>query len=181
MTTIATEGEFRQALNLLKSPKVLELGTKQSLVGRPTHHAEWLPPGSTHIMSDIDSGMDVDVVSDAHDLKEFADNEFDVFIAISTWEHLRKPWIAADTAARVLKPGGLLYVATHQTFPIHGYPSDYCRWTDEGLKALFDKPLWSYHSAGYAFPCTIIPPAEITVWNTLAPSFLNVDVFAIKA
>lgn len=175
------EPKFLKNLQTLVAPRVLELGTKQSRPGHSTHHGSWLPPGATHIKGDIENGNDVDVVTDAHDLKEFKDAEFDVFIAVSTWEHLRKPWIAAEAAARILKPGGLLYVATHHSFPIHGYPSDYCRWTDEGLAALFDEPLWSYAKAGYAYPCVITPPPEVTVWNTAAPAFLNVDVFAIRA
>lgn len=164
-----------------EAPKVLELGTLQWVQGVPTHHAAWLPTGSTHIMSDVEPGPDVDVVADAHDLAPFADAEFDAFIAISVWEHLRKPWIAAEAAARVLKPGGILYVATHFTFPVHGYPSDYGRWTDEGIKALFDEPLFHSQQASLTFPATITPPPEVTRWNPAAPAYLNVDIFAIRS
>lgn len=171
---------FKRALHKIKNPKVLELGTKRWNPDKATHHAAWLPKEATHIMSDVEDGIDVDVTADAHDLKPFADGEFDAFIAVSVWEHLRHPWVAAETAARVLKPGGLLYVATHHAFPVHGYPSDYTRWTDEGLKALFDEPLWEAQQASFAFPCQIIPPKSVTVWNTAAKSFLNVDVFAVR-
>jgi SAM-dependent methyltransferase len=172
---------FIQHLHQKKAPKVLELGTKQWVDGVATHHRSWLPEDAIHIMSDVDSGADVDVVADAHDLSPFEDNSFDAFIAVSVWEHLRKPWIAADTAARVLKPGGVLIVATHFAFPVHGYPSDYGRWTDVGLEALFDAPLWHSQKSQFLYPSTIIPPKEVTVWNTAAPSYLNVEVFAIKS
>lgn len=175
------EKNFRNELNKLKNPKVLEIGTLQWKLGVSTHHGAWLPNEATHIKSDIEAGNDVDVVADAHDLAAFKDEEFDVFIAISVWEHLRKPWIAAEQAARVLKPGGLLYVATHQTFPIHGYPSDYCRWTDKGLEGLFDAPIWHSQVSALSYPCTIVPNQKITNWNTAANAFLNVDIFAIKA
>jgi len=169
---------FLQKLSQLKNPKVLELGTLQWRPGVSTHHSMWLPQGSTHVMSDVADGADVHVVADAHDLTPFADEEFDVFIAVSVWEHLRKPWLAAAAAHRVLKPGGLLYVATHHTFPVHGYPSDYCRWTDEGLKGLFDAPEWKNQKAAFKFPCKIVPPKEVTVWNPSANAFLNVDIYA---
>jgi SAM-dependent methyltransferase len=174
------EDVFRTELNKLNAPRVLELGTLQWVSGVSTHHKSWLSDSSTHIKSDVQPGTDVDVVADAHDLAAFADNEFDAFIAISVWEHLRQPWIAASQAARVLKPGGLLYVATHHTFPVHGYPSDYCRWTDKGLEGLFDSPVWRNQSSAMSFPCKIIPDERVKVWNSAAPAFLNVDIFAIK-
>ena len=172
---------FRNALNNLSQPKVLELGTRQWVRDRPTHHKMWLPADATLVMSDMDPGPDVDVVADAHDLSAFGDGEFDAFIAVSVWEHLRKPWIAAEAAARVLKPGGLLYVATHFAFPVHGYPSDYNRWTDKGMEALFDEPLFHSQQSSLSFPAKLIPPPEVTVWNSAAPVFLNVDIFAIRS
>jgi SAM-dependent methyltransferase len=176
-----TDVLFKKKIKLIDSPKILEIGTLQWVMGVSTHHGAWLPEGSTHIKSDVAPGGDVDVVSDAHDLKEFEDSSFDAFIAISVWEHLRKPWIAADAAHRVLKPGGLLYVATHFAFPIHGYPSDYTRWTDKGLEALFDSPKWHSQKSVFSFPCKITPPKEVKVWNSAAPAYLNVSVFAIKS
>lgn len=174
------EQHFLKTLHKLTQPKVLEIGTLRWNPNVSTHHGAWLPHDATYVKTDIGEGIDVDIVSDAHDLAPFKDNEFDVLIAVSVWEHLRKPWIAADACARVLKPGGLLFIATHHTFPVHGYPNDYCRWTDEGLKALFDAPTWTNQMSELKFPCTITPPAG-TVWNPAAPAFLNVDLFAIKA
>lgn len=175
------EGAFKQALHGIKTPRVLELGTRRWNDAVATHHAAWLPRGAEHVMSDVADGLDVDVVADAHDLAPFKTRSFDAFIAVSVWEHLRHPWVAAEAAARVLRPGGLLYVATHHAFPVHGYPSDYTRWTDEGLKALFDEPLWGGQEASFAFPCVITPPREVRAWNKAAPAYLNVDVFAVRS
>lgn len=174
------ENSFKEELSKLQSPKVLELGTLQWTLGKSTHHGAWLPQGSEFVKSDVVAGADVDVAADAHDLAPFGDGEFDVVMAISVWEHLRKPWLAAAAAHRVLKPGGLLYVATHFVFPIHGYPSDYCRWTSEGLLGLFDEPEWTQRKAGHGFPCAIQPPSSVKVWNRSAPAFLNVNIFAKK-
>lgn len=173
--------QFVASLHTKSSPRVLELGTRQWVPGVSTHHGRIMPHDGTHVMSDVQEGRDVDVVADAHDLEPFSDEEFDALIAVSVWEHLRKPWIAADSAARILKPGGIIYIQTHFSFPVHGYPSDYGRWTDEGLKALFDKPTWIDQSAELSYPCTITPPEEITVWNDQAPAYLNVAIFARKA
>lgn len=171
---------FRHELSQMKKPKVLELGTMRSDPTFPTHHAAWLPKGSTHVMSDAFAGMDVDVIADAHDLAPFEDEEFDAVIAVSVWEHLSRPWIASDAVHRVLKKGGILYVATHQTFPIHGYPSDFFRFTVEALNVLFCEPNFDKFHGNYMFPCQIIPPSVVTRWNPAAPCYLNVECFARK-
>ena len=173
--------KFITELKNIENPKVLELGTGRWNRSVATHHGEWVPEGGTHVKSDIFQAEDVDVVADAHDLAPFKNEEFDAFMAISVWEHLKKPWLAAQAAHRVLKPGGILLVQTHFAFPVHGYPSDYCRWTDEGLKGLFDEPEWHGQIAGMQYPCVITPPKEVTVWNKAAPAFLNVNIFAIKS
>lgn len=172
------ESAFRNELTALSSPAVLELGTLRWVRDRQTHHQSWAPHAASYIKSDVEAGLDVDVVADAHDLKPFKKNEFDAYIAISVYEHLRQPWVAANSALRVLKPGGLLLVVTHQTFPIHGYPSDYFRFSDVALASIFEDCGFEIIDAGYQYPCQIVPPYEVSVWNTAAPAFLNVAVFA---
>lgn len=174
------ETEFKKELHLISNPVVLELGTMRSNPNVATHHKLWLPDVSTHVKSDVFDGIDVDIVADAHTLEPFDDNYFDAVIAVSVWEHLARPWIAAEAVHRVLKPNGLVYVATHQTFPIHGYPSDYFRFTTEAMKILFGEPLFKDCVTSYQFPCSIKPPAEVTRWNPAAPAFLNVDCFSRK-
>lgn len=176
----SAEVAFRLELSDLWCPRVLELGTMRSNPSFPTHHAEWLPDGATHVMSDAFAGIDVDIVADAHDLEPFDDEEFDAVIAVSVWEHLERPWVAAEALHRVLKKGGLVYVATHQTFPIHGYPSDYFRFSVEAMNVLFGAPKFAQFQGNYMFPCQIIPPPEVTRWNPAAPSFLNVECFSKK-
>jgi SAM-dependent methyltransferase len=169
---------FKQLLLGTPEPRVLELGTMRWDEGFATHHQAWAPHASQYVMSDVTDGLDVDVVADAHDLAPFATSSFDAYIAVSVYEHLRQPWVAAQAAHRVLANGGLLLVFTHQTFPIHGYPSDYYRFTDVGLASLFEDVGFEVLDHGYQYPCQIIPTAEVTRWNPGAPAFLNVTVAA---
>lgn len=176
--------EFIAELSLMETPRVLELGTLQSERGRATHHGEWLPAGATHVMSDVAAGPDVDVVADAHRLAvDLLDGgvhlAFDVAIAVSVWEHLRLPWVCAQELRRCVRPGALVYVATHHAFPVHGYPSDFTRWTDDGLAALFDAAGFTIRAKSYAYPCQIVPGPEVTRWNPSAPAYLNVDICAV--
>jgi len=176
-----TERIQRICRNLPEGARVLELGTKRSIPDRATHHGAWLPEGVVHVKSDFDDGADVDVLADCHRLEDvFEPAEFDVVLASSVWEHLERPWQAADQLAYVTKPGGAVWVATHQTFPLHGYPSDFFRFSDVALASLFTADLWTQVTAGYGNRCQIIPPATVEVWNPGAPCWLNVAVVAVR-
>ena len=132
---------------------VLEIGTRRWVESKPTHHKIWFPD-ATYRMTDIQDGLDVDIVSDIHCLsKTFNEESFDIIVACSVFEHLQYPHKAAEEILKVLKKGGLFFVQTHQTFQVHGYPSDYFRYTTEGLKVLFEKA--SEVQANYEFPCEI--------------------------
>ncbi len=181
------EQHFREALGQIVAPRVLELGTLRSERDRPTHHAEWLPNISEFVMSDVEHGTDVDVVADAHDLVAvFGEHCFDAVIAVSVYEHLQRPWIATIEIGKILKPGGVLYCASHQSFPLHWYgaPSqdhqDGWRFSESCWRTM----LWDAGiepiTTGYAYPCVIQPPASITRWNKAAPAYLNSDVYGRK-
>ena len=175
---MAVAEAFLSAVDLLDCPRVLELGTRR-WGADPTHH-RGLFGECEYVMTDFLDGEDVDVISDVHDLKEFDDSSFDVVYSASTFEHVQYPWVAATSLRRVLKRGGLLYVATHQTFPVHGYPSDYTRWTDKGLASLFEWSGFRVVEAGMDTRCKIVQPPEIAVWDELAPAFIGVSVFAVN-
>lgn len=172
---------FQELLGDVGGGDVLELGTMRWDEAKPTHHGHWLD-GFEHVKADVLDGLDVDVVVDAHELAErFDEARFSAAIADAVWEHLVEPWRAADQLAAVCRPGAPIYVSTHQTFPIHGYPDDYFRFSDRALASLFENEHWITVEAGYAFPCRIVPPPEVTVWNAAAPAFLNVELCAVRS
>lgn len=156
-------------------PRVLEMGTKRWLEDFQTHHAHWLPYGTDHIKTDIEAGTDVDLVMDAHALT-LGDGTIDALIAVAVWEHLARPWVAAKEVARVLTDGGIALIETHQTFPLHGYPHDYYRFSKEALSLIFEDAGMEVLAADYQYPCQIVPNSEVTRWNPGAPAFLNVAV-----
>jgi SAM-dependent methyltransferase len=77
------------------------------------------------------------VTADLHVLPQDWARRFDALVAVAVFEHLERPWIAAKEVARVLKPAGWCYISTHQTFPLHGYPSDFFRFSKEALALIF--------------------------------------------
>lgn len=171
---------FQAELLQLDQPSVVEIGTKRWEKDRPTHHQAWAPHAFNYVMVDAEDGTDVDYVQDAHSMPAFADGGMDAVIAVSVWEHLERPWKAAEAMARILRPGGLIYVGTHQSFPIHGYPNDFFRFSAEALALIFRDAGFTEVHTGYTYPCQIIPPPEVTRWNKAAESFLNVDLFGVR-
>lgn len=172
--------KWRRRMDEYETPAILELGTLRWQPDVPTHHKEWVPRGRW-TLADITAGVDVDVVADAHDLAPFDDNSFDGYFADAVWEHVERPWLCAQAAARVVKPGGLLYVNAPQTFPIHGYPSDYFRFSAEALRVMVSDAGFDTVYAGHALPCQITPPDVIAPdWNWAAEAFLAAEIVAVR-
>lgn len=171
---------WRDRVAGIREPDVLATGTKPWTGSAPEDHSVHAPHGKW-LGTDIDGGVGVDIVGDLQQLHEITDKRFDAVFSPSTLEHIERPWTAMYAMSQLLKPGGLLFVQTHHTFPLHGYPHDYFRFSKEALETMaWDAGLHTLAS-GYEFPCSIRPPASVTRWNTAAPAFLNVCICAEKS
>ena len=160
---------------------ILEQGTCRSNPSRPTHRRD-LFPGAVYTMTDAYDGLDVDVVSDAHDMPEEWTNRFNALLSCSVFEHLRKPWVAAQECLRVIKPGGLVFVQTHLIFPEHAYPSDFYRFTRMGLASVFEDSGYDCEvETDYSFFADLTPPEEVRPgWNWGSTYPLNVCALVRK-
>jgi hypothetical protein len=174
------EARFVARCGELASPSVLELGTRQSVPGRSTMHRDWVPHAREFLGTDIEAGVDVDIVADAHRLSEAVGRErFDVILSCSTFEHLKYPAVAAHEVMKALTVGGLLYVQTHQTFPLHGYPHDYFRFSREALASLFGTAMGlEVIATNNDFPAQIYARREAGLHRL--PAFLNTTLWAEK-
>lgn len=174
------ESRFMARCRELDTPRVLELGTKQSVPGRSTMHRDWVPHASEFLGTDLDAGVDVDIVADAHRLSQVVGEErFDVILSCSTFEHLKYPTLAALEIMKSLAVGGQLYVQTHQSFPLHGYPSDYFRFSQEALASLFGTTMgFDVLATNNDFPIRLysrrVPGLQ------LSPAFLNTTLWGEK-
>jgi hypothetical protein len=168
---------------------VCELGTLQAVPGRSTHSMARFPyiERANYVMVDVQAGADVDVVANVHHLPEDWTGRFNVLIASAVFEHLERPWIAAKEVARVLASGGLCYIATHQTFPLHGYPSDFFRFSTDALALIFADAGFEILHVAYQWRCKIVPPAEVLDaaqvenWNQTFPSYVGVALIGRKS
>jgi SAM-dependent methyltransferase len=63
----------------------------------------------------------------------------DVVFCEQVLEHVREPWRAARTLHDLLRPGGKLVISTPFLIRIHPEPTDYWRFTPDGLRALLEQ------------------------------------------
>lgn len=83
---------------------------------------------------DFQGGHNVDQVQDVHDLPIEWSNLYSGLLCSEVLEHIKRPDVALREMLRVMQPGGFAIFTTLTAFPIHGYPNDYRRWTEAGLK-----------------------------------------------
>jgi hypothetical protein len=172
---------FLERLRQMAAPRVLELGARRSDPRTSTLHKSWAPHASRFVGVDYQEGLDVDVLADIHRLSQTFDRgSFDAIISASTFEHVKYPWIAAVELAKVLSLGGIIFVQTHQSFPLHSHPCDYWRFTRESLEGLFNGSIgFQVLCTDYEFPCRIVSKQEPGLRNR--ESFLNVRLCARKS
>lgn len=63
---------------------------------------------------------------------------FDVVICEQVLEHVTTPWTAVKNMWSSLKEGGYLLVTTPFFIRVHPAPKDFSRWTEDGLRGLFE-------------------------------------------
>lgn len=89
-----------------------------------------------YIGCDLRPGPGVDRIEDVEALG-FEDATVGSIVSVDALEHVRRPWLAATEAHRVLAPGGVGVFVTCLDFKIHNHPDDYWRFTPSVLDDLF--------------------------------------------
>ena len=90
--------------------------------------------------------LDIDVNSNSTFLGDLCknnselipDNRYDLIFCMEVLEHVTNPFAAAKEIYRMLKPDGLAVVSTPFNFRIHNPLPDNWRFTEHGLKILFN-------------------------------------------
>ena len=73
-------------------------------------------------------------------------------------EHLACPWLFAAAVNRALRPGGVTFHTSHQTWPLHEEPNDFWRFSDSALRVLFGAGAgFEVLDAGMGEPMSIMP------------------------
>ena len=87
---------------------------------------------------EIYPSLTTDVVIEPSSNLPFKAASLDGIGCFAVLEHVREPWKMAEEIARVVKPGGKIFIDWAFLQPTHGYPSHYYNATREGARALFE-------------------------------------------
>jgi hypothetical protein len=122
----------------IKGP-ILEIGSRD--YGN-TQNVRELFPDTPYVGVDMSQGDGVDVVIDLTRPFDEIDEtlgrrRFGTVFCFSVLEHCAQPFAMADGITRLLAPGGAAILSVPFAWKFHGYPSDYWRFTHEGVKLLF--------------------------------------------
>lgn len=85
-----------------------------------------------------DRGGNPDVLGDALALP-FAPGSADAILCTEVIEHVTDPAVMLSEFARVLVPGGSVVLTSPFTWHLHDEPHDYWRFTEFGLRLLFER------------------------------------------
>ena len=111
-------------------------------------------PGETYVGVDMSEGDGVDKVIDLTQTIDVIDEElgkqrFGTIFSFSVMEHCDKPFLMAENMTKLLKPGGKIVLSVPFAWKFHGFPSDYWRFTQEGIKKLFPELDWEVDGPGH--------------------------------
>lgn len=84
--------------------------------------------------ADLAGNPDADLLIDSNGRVDCEDKTFDCVLSSQVLEHVTSPQVYLAEARRVLKPSGNLILSTHGIWPYHPDPTDYWRWTIDGLQ-----------------------------------------------
>lgn len=172
---------YLRDLAAMPAGSILEIGSRnRSQVMRRSV----CPENLSYVGFDIVAGENVDVVGDAHQLSSyFKGEQFKAIFSVSVFEHLAMPWLVALEMNKVLEPGGLVFIQTHQTWPVHEEPWDFWRYSKHSWKCLFNAQTgFEVIEVVMGLPCSIVP-SHIDVstdglWHQ--PAYLGTVMIARK-
>lgn len=125
---------------------VVEFGSYVSPGDEKLSNLRPLFPNAPYIGCDVRSGSGVDRIEDAQDMS-FSDSSVGTVLMFEVLEHLNDPHKAVAEAFRVLRNDGLLAVSVPFMYRLHGFPTDYWRFTASGVYQLLsdfrDKSIFS--------------------------------------
>ena len=94
-------------------------------------------PAWEYVGIDAVTGPGVDVtVQQTYRWPELRHDSFDLAVSGQAFEHIQFPWVTILEVARVLRPGGLLFLVVPSSGPEHRFPMDCWRYYPDGLVAL---------------------------------------------
>lgn len=138
LPVFSPQQEFERLYVRPKAGRTLIVGSfiTKNKVDRRAMHAD-------AVGIDMRDGPGVDHVVDASEPEVLELGRFDHIECTSVLEHAHRPWLVAQNLERLLVPGGTLYLTVPFVWRVHDYPSDYWRFTANGVLEMFPSIEWS--------------------------------------
>ena len=119
-----------------------QFGEYVKYLGKPVLNAGCgsrpIVPGLESVVNfDIEKTSLTDLVADSHELP-FRAESFESILSVAVLEHCRRPWEVVREFKRVLRPGGYVVCDVPFMQPVHLAPYDFFRFTEYGLRSLFE-------------------------------------------
>ena len=115
-----------------------------------------IPNASSVVNIDIIDSEIVDSLCSVDDVP-YPNEEFDSILNVAVLEHVEFPWKAVEEFARLLKPRGKLLCVVPFMQPIHYVPTDFFRFTPQGISSLLENAGFQIDQLTYTH----------TIWHTL--------------
>lgn len=162
---------------------VLDMGC-----GTMPYKSIFIACGARYIGADIDGAPDILIGADA--VVPLADQSVDFVVSFQVLEHVRNVPAYLSTLRRVLKSDGSMFLSTHGVWPYHPHPTDYWRWTRDGLRLIVEEAGFEIQRmSALCGPAAWIPMFPLLVckkvlgplWPVLTPVNLGVNVLTWAA
>jgi len=92
------------------------------------------PSVARYLGADLRENDLADIVVSPEGVLAMEDESCDVVLSSQVLEHVPSPELYLGEAQRVLRDGGLLLLSTHGVWRYHPDPTDFWRWTCDGLR-----------------------------------------------
>jgi SAM-dependent methyltransferase len=120
---------------------VLEIGSRH-YAASVSNDFRALCGGQEYVGVDMSAGANVDLVVDfTQDFslvsEQLGGRRFGTILCMSVMEHVSDIIPFAKNLTEITTPGGVLFLSVPFVWRFHGYPSDYWRFSPEGVKQLF--------------------------------------------
>jgi SAM-dependent methyltransferase len=127
---------LRSVISALVSDGLLT--TKSTVVdigaGDAPYRPLFAPHCAKYLACDLTAGPQVDIVFKPGEALDFATGSADCVVSFQVLEHVWDIDAYLAECRRVLAPDGRLILSTHGTWLYHPHPTDYRRWTCDGLR-----------------------------------------------
>lgn len=132
-----------------RAPSVLQIGSRSVIADR--NERNWrnlvstrFGPKASFLGVDLESGKNVDQQLDICSppkaiAAKIGTAKFDLVICSHVLEHTRAPFHAAENIQALVRPGGLVFIATPWSQAFHATPDDFWRFSLRGLLLMFSQ------------------------------------------